>query len=61
MVNGWVRGVTVNNGDMGVYFWGTAFCTIEDLVLAATPRVRAWQNGHRGIWLEHGSDNMLRK
>lgn len=61
VVNGWVRGVTVRNGDMGVYLWGTAFCVVEDLVLTSYPRERAWYNGHRGVWLEHGSDSILKK
>jgi hypothetical protein len=46
---------------MGVYFWGTAFCVVEDVVLTAFPRERNWFNGHRGIWLEHGSDTILKK
>ncbi|KAI8466265.1 MAG: hypothetical protein J3K34DRAFT_460951 [Monoraphidium minutum] len=58
--NGWVRGVRVENGDMGVYFWGTVFCTIENVDLVSTPRDRGWHNGHRGVWLEHGSDNVMK-
>ena len=59
--NGWVRGVRVENGDMGVYFWGTVFCTLDDLELVSTPVQRGWFNGHRGVWLEHGSDNLMKK
>lgn len=58
VVNGWVRGVTVRNSDMGVYTWGSVFCTISDLTLTNSKQ-RAWYNGHRGVWMEHGSDSML--
>jgi hypothetical protein len=37
------------------------FCTIEGLDLASTPSQRGWLNGHRGVWLEHGSDNLMKK
>jgi hypothetical protein len=39
---------------------GTVFCTIEGLDLVSTPAQRGWLNGHRGVWLEHGSDNMMK-
>lgn len=58
VVNGWVKDVAVVNSDMGVYFWGSAFCTIDGLTIANDGGSRGWFNGHRGIWLEHGSDNL---
>ncbi|GBF90605.1 hypothetical protein Rsub_03177 [Raphidocelis subcapitata] len=48
--NGWVRHVRIENGDMGVYFWGTVFCTIEGVDLVSTPSQRGWFNGHRGVF-----------
>ncbi|WIA08908.1 hypothetical protein OEZ85_008326 [Tetradesmus obliquus] len=58
VVNGWVRGVTVRNSDMGVYTWGSVFTTISGLTLTNS-KPRAWYNGHRGLWMEHGSDSMV--
>jgi hypothetical protein len=60
VVHGWVRGVTVRNSDMGVYTWGSVFVTISGLTLSNSKQ-RAWYNGHRGVWMEHGSDSMLSK
>lgn len=60
MVNGWVRSVTVRNSDMGVYTWGSVFTTISGLTLTNS-KPRAWYNGHRGLWMEHGSDSMVTK
>lgn len=51
----------VDNSDMGVYFWGTARCTIEGLELTSSPSPRGQMEGHRGVWLEHGGDNMMKK
>ncbi len=41
-----------------VYLWGSVFCTIDGLVVNNQGGSRGWFNGHRGIWLEHGSDNL---
>ncbi|KAF8072832.1 hypothetical protein HT031_000492 [Scenedesmus sp. PABB004] len=57
--HGWVRGVGVNNSDMGVYLWGCTFTTIDDLRLSNSAP-RGWLNGHRGIWMEHGSDCLVK-
>lgn len=35
-------------------------CTIENVELVSTPSQRGWHNGHRGVWLEHGSDNLMK-
>lgn len=40
---------------------GTVFCQVEGLDLVSTPQQRGFVNGHRGVWWEHGSDNMMRK
>ena len=61
VANGWVRNVEVVNGDLGLYLWGAVFTTVDNLVLAARPSPRGFYNGHRGIWSEHGSDNLFRK
>lgn len=60
VVNGWIRSVTVKNSDMGIYLWGCVFTTIENVTLTNT-YPRGWFNGHRGIWLEHGSDTIVKK
>jgi hypothetical protein len=61
VANGWVKDVSIENSDMGVYFWGCVFCSIEGLVLASVPAERGPESGHRGIWLDHGSDSLIRK
>lgn len=49
----------------GVYFWGAQHCTVTDLEIAYskpryTPQCACGnQNGHRGVWMERGSDNLL--
>jgi hypothetical protein len=40
---------------------GCVFCTIETLELTSTPAQRGWHSGHRGVWLEHGGDNVLKR
>jgi hypothetical protein len=40
---------------------GTVFTTIDGLELVSTPSQRGWFNGHRGVWMEHGSDNIMKK
>ncbi|KIY99225.1 hypothetical protein MNEG_8737, partial [Monoraphidium neglectum] len=60
VANGWVKDVSIENSDMGVYFWGCVFCSIEGLVLASVPAERGPESGHRGIWLDHGSDSLIR-
>ena len=61
VANGWIRDVNVINGDMGLYLWGTVFCQVEDVEVGSKPVERGWFNGHRGIWLEHGSDTLFKK
>ncbi|GBF97581.1 hypothetical protein Rsub_10717 [Raphidocelis subcapitata] len=59
VVNGWVKDVDVVNSDMGFYSWGSAFCTVDGLRLGATES-RGALDGHRGVWLERGSDNLVK-
>jgi len=67
VADGWVRNVRVLNADAAVYWWGTQSCSVESVVIDATeprgnysnPTIMN-QNGHRGVWLEHGSDNLVR-
>lgn len=58
VANSWVRGVTISNSDMGVYLWGAVFTTLDG-VLLTNSKPRGWFNGHRGIWIEHGSDCLI--
>lgn len=60
VANGWIRGVTVVNADMGIYLWGCVFTSIDSVTLTNS-QPRGWYNGHRGVWMEHGSDTMLKK
>ena len=67
VADGWVRDVTIVNSDAGVYLWGAQSCAVDNVRIATTrPRGNASdptignQNGHRGVWLEHGADNLVR-
>ena len=51
----------VENGDLGLYLWGCVFCSVEGLELADAPEPRGTEAGHRGVWLEHGSDTLMRE
>eukprot|EP00879_Flechtneria_rotunda_P032519 GHRR01035736.1.p1 GENE.GHRR01035736.1~~GHRR01035736.1.p1 ORF type:complete len:835 (+),score=148.35 GHRR01035736.1:180-2684(+) len=59
VVNGWVRGVTVVNSDMGLYLWGCVWTQVDDIILTNSVS-RGWYNGHRGMWMEHGSDCLIK-
>jgi hypothetical protein len=66
VADGWVRNVKILNADAGVYFWGTQSCEISEVELRATrPRGNMTnltignQNGHRGVWIERGADNLV--
>lgn len=52
-----MRDVRVLNSDSAFYSWGMVFCTITDLEVASGDR--GYDNGHRGIWLERGQDNLI--
>ncbi len=41
-----------------VYLWGTVWTTVDGLVVDNQGGSRGWYNGHRGIWLEHGQENV---
>jgi hypothetical protein len=45
----------------GYYFWGTAFCTMNNVRLSDRNGSRGFWSGHRGVWWEHGNDNVLSK
>lgn len=60
IANGWVRSVTVLNGDMAVYLWGCVFTSIDSVTVASKPS-RGYFGGHRGVWMEHGSDTLVKK
>ncbi|KAF6262421.1 hypothetical protein COO60DRAFT_1676006 [Scenedesmus sp. NREL 46B-D3] len=57
LAHSWVRDVRIHNSDSGFYSWGMVFCTISGLEI--TSGDRGYSNGHRGIWLERGQDNLL--
>jgi len=52
-----VRDVRIVNSDSAFYSWGMVFCTISGLEVASGDR--GYDNGHRGIWLERGQDNLI--
>jgi hypothetical protein len=58
LAHSWVRDVRIHNSDSGFYSWGMVFCTILNLEISSGPR--GFDNGHRGIWLERGSDNLIK-
>jgi hypothetical protein len=58
VAHSWVRDVRVLNSDSAFYSWGMVFCTIDSLEVASGDR--GHDNGHRGIWLERGQDNLIR-
>jgi hypothetical protein len=60
VVNGWVRNVQIVNADCGFYSWGSVFTTVDGLSLYTT-KSRGEYAGHRGVWMERGSDNMIKK
>jgi hypothetical protein len=57
VAHSWVRDVRVLNSDSAFYSWGMVFCTISGLEVASGNR--GYDNGHRGIWLERGQDNLI--
>lgn len=57
VAHSWVRDVRVLNSDSAFYSWGMVFCTIAGLEVASGDR--GYDNGHRGIWLERGQDNLI--
>lgn len=57
VAHSWVRDVRVVNADSAFYSWGMVFCTITGLEVASGNR--GYDNGHRGIWLERGQDNLI--
>lgn len=57
VAHSWVRDVRVVNSDSAFYSWGMVFCTITGLEVASGNR--GYDNGHRGIWLERGQDNLI--
>jgi len=67
--NSWVRNVRILNSDSAIYLWGTAFCSVSDVVLATWPKPRGTRglgggreaDGHRGIWLEYGESNLIER
>lgn len=57
VAHSWVRDVRVVNSDSAFYSWGMVFCTLTGLEVASGDR--GYDNGHRGIWLERGQDNLI--
>jgi hypothetical protein len=57
VAHSWVRDVRVVNADSAFYSWGMVFCTLTGLEVASGNR--GYDNGHRGIWLERGQDNLI--
>jgi hypothetical protein len=57
VAHSWVRDVRVVNSDSAFYSWGMVFCTLTGLEVASGNR--GYDNGHRGIWLERGQDNLI--
>lgn len=54
-----MRDVRIVNSDSAFYSWGMVFSTISGLEVASGNR--GYDNGHRGIWLERGQDNLIEK
>ncbi len=61
LYNSFVRNVNIWNSDSGIYSWGSAQCTFTDIVvgLAAGCKRGTGADGHRGVWLEHGTENLV--
>lgn len=57
LAHSWVRDVRIINSDSAFYSWGMVFCTLSGLEIASGDR--GYDNGHRGIWLERGQDNLI--
>jgi len=57
----WVRNVHFVNADSGFYCWGCSFVTVEAVALRTAPEgaSRGWEDGHRGIWMERGANNLV--
>lgn len=54
----WVRHVHISNADYGIGLNGTHFCTLEGIrMFDSTPRGN--ENGHHGIDISYGSDNLV--
>ena len=54
-----MKNVRVLNADSAVYMWGALHTTLEG-VEVGTPAPRGPEGaGHRGIWLEHGAENLV--
>jgi hypothetical protein len=51
---------TRNASCMRAHSWGSTFTTVDGLTISTTAP-RGEFGGHRGIWLEHGSDNLVKK
>jgi hypothetical protein len=43
---------------MGFYCWGCTFVTITNFTVGTTGS-RGYENGHRGMWFEHGANNLV--
>src|SRR4030095_14416545 len=60
----WVNDVEIQNSDFGVDFNSTNFCTIANVTLTtsadrAVGREAQGANGHHGIDISHGSENLV--
>jgi hypothetical protein len=60
VAHGWLRGLSILNSDSAIYLWGCTFVSVEDLLLDVS-QSRGAYDGHRGVWLEHGSDTLVKK
>lgn len=57
LAHSWVRDVRIHNADSGFYSWGMVASTVSGLTISSG--ARGYDNGHRGIWLERGQDNLI--
>eukprot|EP00878_Enallax_costatus_P028582 GHUV01030881.1.p1 GENE.GHUV01030881.1~~GHUV01030881.1.p1 ORF type:complete len:128 (+),score=6.43 GHUV01030881.1:746-1129(+) len=58
LANSWMRDVRIHNSDSAFYSWGMVFSTVVDLEVSSGDR--GYDNGHRGIWMERGQDNLIK-
>lgn len=54
----WARSVRISNADYGIGLNGTHFCTLQDISLFDSTQ-RGNGNGHHGIDISYGSDNLV--